>query len=68
MKTFVLAVLLSAVPMVAADVYIFDLLPTDGNIAGLPGSPIGWGYSLENQSSSLWLITTGLLLILPVPT
>ena len=37
MKTFVLAVLLSAVPTVAADIYTFDLLPADGNIAGLPG-------------------------------
>ena len=60
MKTFVLAVLLSAVPTVAADIYTFDLLPADGNIAGLPGSTVGWGYSIENQSSSLWLITTGL--------
>ena len=60
MKTFVLAVLLSAVPTVAADIYTFDLLPADGNIAGLPGSTVGWGYSIENQSASLWLVTTGL--------
>ena len=60
MKAFVLAVLLSAVPTVAADIYTFGLIPVDGSIAGIPGSTIGWGYSIENQSSSLWLITSGL--------
>lgn len=60
MKAFALAVLLSAVPTVAADIFTFDLIPAAGNIAGVPGSTIGWGYSIENQSSSLWLVTTGL--------
>ena len=60
MKTFVLAALLSAVPALAADIYTFNLIPADGNIAGAPGSTIGWGYSIENQSTSLWLVTSGL--------
>ena len=60
MKTFVLTLFLSAASAMAADIYTFNLLPADGAIAGLPGSTIGWGYSIENQSSSLWLITAGL--------
>jgi hypothetical protein len=60
MKTSILAVLLSAVPTIAADIYTFGLIPVDGSIAGIPGSTIGWGYSIENQSSSLWLVTSGL--------
>ena len=38
----------------------FTLLPADGNIAGSPGSTVGWGYSLTNQSASDWLVTTNL--------
>lgn len=60
MRISFLAVLLSAVSAMAADIYTFNLLPGDGSIAGPPGSTIGWGYSIENQSSSLWLITAGL--------
>lgn len=60
MKIFALAALLSAVPTIAADIYTFNLLPADGGIAGSPGSTIGWGYTIENESSSLWLVTTGL--------
>jgi hypothetical protein len=57
--TLCLAVLLSAVPAIAADIHTFNLLPA-GSIAGPAGSTIGWGYSIENQSSSLWLVTSGL--------
>ena len=60
MKTLVLAVLLSAVPTMAADIHTFGLLPINGGIAGAAGSTIGWGYSIENQSTSLWLVTSGL--------
>ena len=49
-----------AIPGIAADVYTFSLLPSDGNINGAPGSTIGWGYQLQNQSTSDWLVTTGL--------
>lgn len=49
-----------AIPMMAADIYTFSPLPADGNIAGAPGSTIGWGYSIHNESSTHWLATTGL--------
>ncbi len=52
--------LLAAVPSWAAEVYTFDVLPSSGQIFGEPGETIGWGYSLTNQSSSLWLLTTAL--------
>lgn len=60
MKRFILAVLLSVVPTMAAEIYTISLIPASGNIAGAPTSTIGWGYSIQNQSSSLWLITAGL--------
>jgi hypothetical protein len=41
-----------------ADSYSFSLIPPSGNIQGAPGSTIGWGYSIANQSSSQWLETT----------
>jgi hypothetical protein len=59
MKMFFAALILSAVQVMAADVYDFSILPTSGAIEGLPGSTIGWGYSLHNESTSLWLVTTG---------
>lgn len=51
---------LSAIPVSAAQTYNFALIPNDGIIAGGAGSTIGWGYSLTNQSSTEWLVTTGL--------
>src|SRR6516164_6075353 len=60
MRKLLLLLCVSIIPVTAADTYTFDLLPADGNIAGSPGSTIGWGYALQNQSSSLWLVTTGL--------
>jgi hypothetical protein len=29
-------------------------------VQALPGSTIGWGYALQNQSSSLWLVPSDL--------
>jgi hypothetical protein len=58
MKIWFAALLLSAVPSFAASVYTFTTLPVSGAIAGEPGSTIGWGYSIQNESSSLWLVTT----------
>jgi hypothetical protein len=58
MKFVLAAVLLSVVPAMAADVYDFSVLPQGGAIVGDPGSTVGWGYSIENESASLWLVTT----------
>lgn len=38
----------------------FSVLPTTGHLPGAPGSTIGWGYSLTNESSTDWLVTTAL--------
>jgi PBP4 family serine-type D-alanyl-D-alanine carboxypeptidase len=51
---------LSAIPLAAADQYNFSLLPSNGIVSGAAGSTVGWGYSIQNQSSTLWLVTTGL--------
>jgi hypothetical protein len=40
---------------------IYTLTVTDGVTVSSPaGLVTGWGYSLHNESSSLWLVTTGL--------
>jgi hypothetical protein len=43
-----------------AGTYTFDTIPSNGVIQGLPGSTIGWGYTISNNSSTDWLVTTGL--------
>jgi hypothetical protein len=43
-----------------ADTYTFEDLPPGGNIAGPPGSTIGWGYSITNDSTTDWLVTVNL--------
>ena len=61
MKTWFAVVLLSALPAMAADVYTFSVLGPE-TISGPAGVPpvTGWGYTLQNQSSSDWLVTTNL--------
>ncbi len=56
---FAAALLFAAVPAWTAETYTFNVLPVDGRITGSPGETVGWGYSIENQSSSFWLVTTG---------
>jgi hypothetical protein len=46
--------------LVADDVYTFTTIPSDGNIFGAPGSTIGWGYSVTNESTTSWLLATKL--------
>jgi hypothetical protein len=60
MKLLTAILFFAALPASSAEIFTFDLLPADGAIAGGPGETIGWGYSIENQSTSLWLVTTGL--------
>ncbi len=61
MKRFLVVVLLfTAVPAWTAETYTFSVLPVDGHVAGAPGETVGWGYSIDNQSTSQWLVTTGL--------
>ena len=35
-----------------------SLIPSDGAIAGPPGSLVGWGYAVTNSSSTDWFVTT----------
>jgi hypothetical protein len=51
---------LQAAPRAFADGYTFALLPAGGNVAGPPGSTVGWGYSITNQSTTDWLVTSAL--------
>jgi hypothetical protein len=60
MKLLTAILLFTALPASSAEIFTFNLLPADGAITGGPGDTIGWGYSIENQSTSLWLVTTGL--------
>lgn len=60
MRKLMLMLCLSAFAAVAADLYNFNLLPSDGSIASSPGSTVGWGYALQNQSNAFWLVTVDL--------
>ena len=44
----------------SADTFDFNLVPTSGIISGSPGSTVGWGYTIVNNSTSDWLVTTAL--------
>lgn len=57
-RFIILAGLLLSPPVAHASP-IFALLPADGTIAGAPGSTIGWGYTIANDTD-LWLELTGL--------
>jgi hypothetical protein len=60
MKLFLAVVLLfAAAPGWAAEIHTFSLLPGNGRVAGLPGDTVGWGYSIENESTTHWLVTNG---------
>lgn len=43
-----------------ADTFSFSAEPTDGAISGTPGSTVGWGYTITNDSSTQWLLLTDL--------
>ena len=60
MRTLLLAICLSALPSLAADTYSFSISPAE-NVSGLGGLTFtGWGYTIQNQSSTDWLVTTDL--------
>lgn len=42
----------------AVPIWTATTLPEDGNISGVAGSTIGWGYSIENPDGALWLALT----------
>jgi hypothetical protein len=61
MRTLFLAICLSALPCLAADIYTFNISPAE-NVSGPGGlfTLTGWGYTIQNQSSSDWLVTAGI--------
>jgi hypothetical protein len=62
MKVVGILVLLVATALTAGvahadgDSFTFSTDPGSGSISGAPGSTIGWGYSITNDSSSDWLV------------
>ena len=60
MQKLLLGACLLAIPAMAANVYTFTV-PAGENVSGPGGLTLtGWGYSIHNESSSLWLVPTGL--------
>lgn len=45
-------------PVAIADSFTFATIPASGNLSGPAGSTVGWGYTITNDSPSLWLSTT----------
>jgi hypothetical protein len=41
----------------ADDSFTFSTVPNPGAVSGTPGSPVGWGYTLTNNSSTDYLLT-----------
>jgi hypothetical protein len=50
-----LAIVPASVPSLADDITL-TLIPASGNISGAPGSTVGWGYTLTNNTSE-WIQT-----------
>jgi hypothetical protein len=40
--------------------YSFSVVPTGGTVQGPAGSTVGWGYSITNNDTTDWLVTTDL--------
>jgi hypothetical protein len=45
---------------IRADTISFSLIPVGGNVVGLAGTTVGWGYSITNNSSIDWFASTNL--------
>lgn len=59
MRRFVVCLVLFAA-VLPASTLTFQTLPAGGTISGSDGSIIGWGYSITNNSTDQWLVTTAL--------
>jgi len=57
MRTLIVALLLFGVERSFGAT--LSTLPSDGSVFGHPGETVGWGYSIENDTSS-WLVPMGL--------
>jgi hypothetical protein len=52
--------LLLAIHAARADTFSFITQPNPGNVSGIAGSTVGWGYSITNNSASNSLVLTGI--------
>src|SRR5437879_13852784 len=52
--------LLLATHAARADTFSFITQPNPGNVSGVAGSTVGWGYSITNNSASNSLVLTGI--------
>lgn len=61
MRNVLLAICLSALPAMATDVYTFSVSAAE-TVSGSVGQGVltGWGYTIQNESTSDWLVTTSL--------
>ena len=62
MKRVTLAILIGAAIAAGAQAAILPtltLLPVNGQVAGLPGTVVGWGFTLTFTDPSDWVILTG---------
>lgn len=59
MQRLLFVLFLASAHVFGADIYTFTV-PTGVNISAGGATVTGWGYSIQNESSSLWLVTTGL--------
>jgi len=62
MKRITLAILIAAAVAAgaqAATIPTLTLLPVSGKVAGLPGTVVGWGFTLTFTDPSDWVILTG---------
>ena len=66
MKTLLWKLTLLATPLIAltsplaADSISFSLLPSSGQVSGSPGTVVGWGYTITNNSAADWFVSTDL--------
>lgn len=58
-RSFIVAAagLLLVAATASADAFTFSVIPSNGDIQGAPGSVIGWGYSITNDSSTDYVET-----------
>jgi len=53
------AALLASAALATADDISLSLIPISGSISGLPGSTVGWGYTITNNTAE-WIQTLNL--------
>jgi hypothetical protein len=51
---------LSSTALADSLTFSFGTLPANGAVAGPPGSTVGWGYTVTNNSLADWLVPTAL--------